>query len=74
MDPDAALDELLDLADQVIQSYDHDVQPPGSDVLRMAQLVDELDGWLGTGGFLPRRWASANRLRMESGMPSARPL
>ena len=74
MDPDAALDELLDLADQVIQLHDHDVQPPGPDVLRMAELVGELDGWLGTGGFLPRRWVSAHRLRTGPGMPSAQPL
>jgi len=58
MDPDAALAELLDLVDGLIPGSEHAVQLPAPIVLRLAELVDELDGWLVTGGFLPRRWSA----------------
>ena len=61
IDPDAALDELLDLTDQTIQLTDHGVRPPDEDVARLAELVDALDSWLMTGGFMPRRWAAVAR-------------
>jgi hypothetical protein len=61
MDPDAALDELLELVDQVLQLSDLGVCPPDIDVPRVAELVDALDGWLMVGGILPRRWAAARR-------------
>jgi hypothetical protein len=62
MDPDAALDELLDLADLVTRFADADGErTDGSDVLRLAELVLALDGWLTASGFLPTRWKPAAR-------------
>ena len=61
MDPDAALDELLTLVDQVIRLSDHAVPSLEADVRRIAELVDALDGWLVVGGFVPRRWAAGLR-------------
>ena len=61
MDPEAALEELLTLVDQVIRLSDHAVPPRAADVRRIAELVDALDGWLVVGGFVPRRWAGGQR-------------
>lgn len=49
MDPQATLDELRRIALEHLESDD-------SDLARMAELVEALDGWLSTGGFLPRDW------------------
>ncbi len=53
MDPNATLMELLKLAEE-IQADDAD--ETNIDMLRVAELVDALDGWMSTGGFLPDRW------------------
>lgn len=49
MDPDAALTELLELAE--IGAEGDEV-----DAARMAELVLALDGWICRGGFCPARW------------------
>jgi hypothetical protein len=56
MDPDEALRELLRLADVELNS-----EQPAGDPYRMAELVQALDGWLTSGGFLPARWSSERR-------------
>lgn len=61
MDPDAALDELLDLANQAIRLSDHDIRPPSVDIARLAELVDALDSWLASGGLMPRRWVTGRQ-------------
>ena len=43
MDPNAALEELLRLAEQ-------------NEGERWADLVEALDGWIKGGGFLPQQW------------------
>ena len=58
MDPDAALDELLALANR-IEPFTSGRLPSMAvlqDVGRLLELVDRLDGWLTAGGFLPSRW------------------
>lgn len=55
MDPDSTLDELLDLTGPLLDPGDADPEPATAS--RIAELVDALDGWLLTGGYLPRRWA-----------------
>lgn len=63
MDPDVALNELLALLDRMrILAKMH--LPPrvvAEDIHRMLELLDALDGWLTSGGFLPHRWMSAAR-------------
>lgn len=63
MDPDAALEELLELADLVTSLLDAEVgkQIDRTDVLRLAELVLAIDAWLTAGGFLPTRWKPATR-------------
>jgi hypothetical protein len=61
MDPDAALEELLELTDEALLLFDQGGRPKPSSLHRMAELVDALDGWLGVGGYLPRRWAGGTR-------------
>lgn len=58
MDPDAALAELLRLADLVTVGGDAQIgaRTDRRDTFRMAELVEALDSWLTAGGFLPRRW------------------
>ena len=50
MDPDAALAEIRD----IVGRYNRD----GGLVVdaRLAELIDGVDTWLSTGGFLPNAW------------------
>lgn len=60
MDPDANLIELLTLAAFLLAELDSDTPTEPLhlvDAGRAAELIQSLDGWLSTGGFLPQRWA-----------------
>lgn len=61
MDPDAALDELLTIVDRVRTLGGAHLPPRvlAPDVARAVELVDVLDSWLMSGGFLPDRWKPA---------------
>ena len=61
MDPDAALEELLDLTRPLLNLGDTEPGPTPATVSRIVELVDALDGWLLAGGYLPRRWAGRSR-------------
>jgi hypothetical protein len=61
VDPNAALDEILDLTGRITDLANRGEPLPPDQVIRIAELVDALDGWICVGGFLPRRWASASR-------------
>ena len=65
MDPDAALDELLALADLIADQAGADTgeQNDSHEILRMTELVEALDSWLTVGGFLPGRWKPASQGR-----------
>lgn len=64
MDPDANLNEQLDIARKVFSNEEavYDLLPCGHRVglqdagERLAELVLALDEWLHSGGFRPRRW------------------
>jgi hypothetical protein len=62
MDPNVALAELRELAEQETARTGDDLVST-SELLdrfaRMAELVAALDAWLGQGGFLPSAWATA---------------
>ena len=60
MDPNAALDELLNLATSDLREF-------GNDVHRLAELVLALDGWLAKGGFLPSRWNQSHSAAEHGG-------
>ena len=63
MDPDAALDELLTLHDRIQALPEVRLSPrvAAQDIHRMLELVDALDGWLTSGGYLPDRWKPSAR-------------
>lgn len=56
MDPDVALAEIGDLADEILSTTDHDVHARLAP--RLAERVQDLDAWLSRGGFLPTGWAA----------------
>ena len=57
MDPDACLDELLDLVGKLDSDAMGD--PDADDMLaRIQELTMALDGWLMKGGALPKRWTT----------------
>jgi hypothetical protein len=60
MDPDVALEELLNLAD-LVTSLDDGEWTDDCDILRFAELTLALDGWLTASGFMPTRWKPASR-------------
>jgi len=56
MDPDANLEESMELARKLLSP-----SPMGSgdiydDAMRLAELVLAMDKWISREGFLPRRW------------------
>lgn len=54
MDPNATLNELLELANKAVSE-------DGADSLdgeRMGELIISLDNWIRNGGFLPEPWES----------------
>jgi hypothetical protein len=52
MDPNANLAEQLALANAIVE----DDQPSLEDVMRLAELIHDLNDWLTRGGALPRAW------------------
>lgn len=52
MDPDANLEELRRLAAECLANAD--TRDPNA--VRMAELIEALDGWCKGGGSLPRDW------------------
>lgn len=56
MDPDSNLAEQLELAKDILGAADHDGSIDEDDVVRLAELIEALDGWIKRGGFLPKRW------------------
>ncbi|QDF18543.1 hypothetical protein SEA_PUPPER_57 [Gordonia phage Pupper] len=54
MDPDKALEELRELADQASKGSDNAVWA-------MVQKFDDLDEWLSNGGFAPKAWRRRSR-------------
>lgn len=62
MDPNANLKETLSLVRNILKATDEcgvDDDPVYNhrDVLRLAELVESLDGWLSKGSFLPNKLA-----------------
>lgn len=57
MDPDAVLQQLRELAAQILANASEE-----SDVaVELAEKVAELEQWLTGGGFLPASWNSSSR-------------
>lgn len=56
MDPNATLEELRDLADDVLRKLWTDMGPSDTDIELLASAVQNLDGWIRNGGFLPTDW------------------
>jgi hypothetical protein len=63
MDPDEALREMRKLSETLIRCGDDHIhlEAYAEDVVRLAELVQAIDGWLSKGGFLPRGWESKHR-------------
>ena len=65
MDPDACLKEMLELAEEVVEpgGYKGDGAAGDytSDAARLAELAQSLDGWINSGGFLPKRWVQGTK-------------
>lgn len=56
MDPDANLNEQLELAKGIIADADLGLLSDPDEAFRLAELVLALDGWLCHKNFLPERW------------------
>lgn len=54
MDPNANLRQMISLASEIIANYDADGTASADDSARLAELVIALNGWISSGGFLPR--------------------
>ena len=52
MDPNANLEEQLELASKIIAADEKDPD----DAVRLAELVLALDAWITRGNFLPKSW------------------
>lgn len=60
MDPNVALEELLELVALVQEAQDAEYsfreEVANEKLIEMAELVKSLDGWIQRGGFLPHIW------------------
>lgn len=56
MDPNANLNESLELAESIIAASDNDQPIPEVDAVRLAELVVAMNEWMQKGGFSPTRW------------------
>jgi hypothetical protein len=56
MDPNANIEEQARIAAAIVEAHDAGQRPQQCDVDRLAELVLALDGWLRSGGFLPKAW------------------
>ena len=56
MDPDETLKRIRALAARIIAVADKDDEDMSSEGLELAELVQALDTWIASGGFLPRAW------------------
>lgn len=72
MDPEANLAEQISLAEQIIEIIDERGDEDGNlcdddkdevvdNANRLAELVQALDGWIRSGGFLPASWARGRK-------------
>lgn len=60
MDPDATLSLLRELTvDLEAHGFDGTRLDPVDTALQLSALVRALDGWLSSGGFLPRAWSQS---------------
>ena len=57
MDPDVCLKEMLEIAAKFLTGRIHLADE--EQAMRLAELVEALDGWILKEGFLPQRWTSA---------------
>jgi hypothetical protein len=60
MDPDANLEEQLRIVERINEERDKEsdefTEDITEDAYRLAELVETQDGWIKSGGFLPKRW------------------
>lgn len=59
MNPNANIDEQVELAERILEEVRAGEVFVDEDVARLAELVMALDRWLAKGGALPRRWRQA---------------
>lgn len=72
MDPDANLQEQRQIAQRILERFDQVHPDTGEytaqaqidqlqDAERLAELVQALDGWITSAGFMPAAWRKHNR-------------
>jgi hypothetical protein len=53
MDPNAALEDLVEMADAILDNED---EGTSSQLVELAEAIKALDLWMSVGGVLPTRW------------------
>ena len=56
MDPDTNLGEQREIIARMNEAAHKDPDDFDADVMRLAELMEALDGWISKGGFLPKAW------------------
>ena len=70
MDPNANLEEQRSIIDRMLDEHSEYIDT--GDALRLAELVQALDAWIVSGGFLPRSWGDSRQNDTLSPPNSAR--
>jgi hypothetical protein len=72
MDPNANLNEQLELAERIAARRGIESDDDAADAARLAELVLALDDWIVQGGFLPGRWPRIPKLPEPNNQASHR--
>ena len=59
MDPNANREEQLRIIRNLIWQHENGIPVDRDDILRLAELIIDLDNWIANGGFLPQAWSRA---------------
>lgn len=56
MDPNETRDLMLRLAGRLMEALENERRVDEDEVMALAEAVTNPDGWITSGGFLPRAW------------------
>jgi len=61
LNPDENIKKQIELSNKILNSVENGKLVPKDDLVELSFLVNSLDNWLSTNGYLPERWGNRNK-------------